>query len=257
VEIRDKTAVVTGASSGIGAAVSIELARRGAVVVAVARRKDKLEATVQACQRWSPRSVALPADVADRDTCRRVIAEAASHGDQPVEILVNNAGISPAEEPLVHPVDDLERVLGVNFLTPVYLTEAVLPHMVAVGRGSIINVTSVSGYLPNPGEPAYGATKAALSRWSHGMAIELAGTGVHVGVLSPGPIDTEIWTDTGTEYGGKLYSPEVVARAAVRMIEREQVHVTSPRHFGAVGAVYPLVGRPMRWGLRRFAKRQG
>jgi short-subunit dehydrogenase len=86
------------------------------------------------------------------------------------------------------------------------------------------------------------------------MAVELAGTGVHVGVLSPGPIDTEIWDNTGTAYGGKLYSPLVVARACARMIEREQVHVTVPRRFGMVGAMYPLVGRPMRWGLRRYAQ---
>jgi short-subunit dehydrogenase len=173
----------------------------------------------------------------------------------PVDILVNNAGISPAEDPIHHTVEDVEHVMGVNFLSAVYLTGLVLPTMVTRGRGSIVNVTSVSGYVPNPGEPAYGASKAALSRWSHGLAVDLAGRGVHVGVLSPGPIDTEIWTHTGTEYSGKLYPPTVVAEAACTMIEREQVHVTVPRRFGAVGAMYPLVGRPMRWGLRRYANR--
>jgi short-subunit dehydrogenase len=125
--------------------------------------------------------------------------------------------------------------------------------MVARGRGSIVNVTSVSGYVPTPGEPAYGASKAALSRWSHGLAVELHGTGVHVGVLSPGPIDTEIWDHTGNEYSGKLYPATVVADAVVRMIEKGVVHQTVPRRFGLVSAVYPLVGRPFRWGLRRYA----
>jgi short-subunit dehydrogenase len=85
------------------------------------------------------------------------------------------------------------------------------------------------------------------------LAIDLADTGVHVGVLSPGPIDTEIWYGDTAGYGGKLYAPEVVARATARMIERGQIHMTVPRHFGAVGVLYPLVGRPMRWGLRRYA----
>jgi short-subunit dehydrogenase len=252
--IRGTTAIVTGASSGIGAAVAAELACRGAVVVAVARREDKLAVTVATCRQWSPRSVGVPGDVADRAACERVVARAVEHSGGAVEILVNNAGISPSEDPVHRAVEDVETVLGVNFLGPVYLTGAVLPQMVADGRGSIVNVTSVSGYLPNPEEPAYGASKAALSRWSHGLAVDLAGTGVHVGVLSPGPIDTEIWHHTGTEYRGKLYSPLVVARACARMIEREQIHITVPRRFGAVGALYPLLGRQMRWGLRRYAQ---
>jgi short-subunit dehydrogenase len=255
VEIQDRVAIVTGASSGIGAAVAVELARRGAVVVAVARRQARLDDTVARCQRWSPTSLALVADVADRATCERIAGVAAVRGGGPVEILVNNAGISPPEQPLRHAADDVERVVGINFLAAVYLAGAVLPAMVERGRGSIVNVTSVSGYVPNPGEPAYGASKAALSRWSHGLAVDLASTGVHVGVLSPGPINTEIWDNTGTHYNGRLYAPELVARAVARMIEHEQTHRTVPRRFGAVGALYPIVGRPMRWGLRRFGQK--
>ena len=76
---------------------------------------------------------------------------------------------------------------------------------------------------------------------------------MHVGVLSPGPIDTEIWEHTGNEYRGKLFPATVVADGVVRMIEKGLVHLTVPRRFGAVGAMYPLVGRPLRWGLRRYA----
>ena len=143
--------------------------------------------------------------------------------------------------------------MAVNFFGPIYLADAVLAGMLERRRGSIVNVTSVSGYVPTPGEPAYGASKAALSRWTHGLALELHGTGVHAGVLSPGPIDTEIWEHTGNEYHGKLFPPSVVADGVVHMIEHELVHMTVPRRFGAVGAVYPLVGRPLRWGLRRYA----
>jgi len=143
--------------------------------------------------------------------------------------------------------------MGVNFFGAIYLADAVLPGMMARGHGSIVNITSVAGYVPTPDEPAYGASKAALSRWSHGLAIALHDTGVHVGVLSPGPIDTEIWEHTGNEYHGKLFPATVVADGIVRMIEKRLVHLTVPRRFGAVGAMYPLVGRPVRWGLRRYA----
>lgn len=254
-QINGRVAIVTGASSGIGAATAVELARKGAIVVAVARREGKLASTVERCRRWSPRSLAVTGDVADRAACQRVVAQAEACGDGRVDILVNNAGISPPEDPVHHAAEDIERVLGVNFLGPVFLTDALLPAMVDRGQGSIVNVTSVSGYVPNPGEPAYGATKAALSRWSHGLAVQLAGTGVHVGVLSPGPIDTEIWQSTGAGYGGRLYPPELVGRAVVRMIEQGLTHLTVPRRFGAVAALYPVMGRPMRWGLRRYAAR--
>jgi hypothetical protein len=130
---------------------------------------------------------------------------------------------------------------------------AALPNLLKRGAGSIVNVTSVAGYLPNALEAAYGASKAALSRWSHGLSVDLFETGVHVGVLSPGPIQTEIWSDPDEDYHGKMYPPEIVADGVVRMVERRLVHLTVPRQFGAIGVMYPLAGRPMRWGIRRYA----
>jgi short-subunit dehydrogenase len=153
-------------------------------------------------------------------------------------------------------VDEIERVMAVNFFGAVYLTTAALPGMLERCHGTIVNVTSVAGYVPNAGEAAYGASKAALSRWSHGLAVDLVGTGVHVGVLSPGPINTPIWSrDEELSYTGKLYPPEVVARGVAKMIERQLTHLTVPRRYGAVGALYPILGRPMRWGIRRYEAR--
>ena len=252
VKINGAIAIVTGASSGIGAATAVGLAERGATVIGVARREDRLAETIAACQRHNAACIAHAGDVASRAFATEVVADANARFGR-VDLLVNNAGISPAEDPVHHAADDVDTIMAVNFFGPIYLADAVLPGMVARGRGSIVNVTSVSGYVPTPGEPAYGASKAALSRWSHGLAVELHGTGVHVGVLSPGPIDTEIWEHTGNEYHGKLYPASVVADGVVRMIEKGQIHRTMPRRFGAVGAVYPLVGRPFRWGLRRYA----
>ena len=252
--IRDSVAVVTGASSGIGAATAHALAERGATVVAVARRKDRLDETVEQCRRFTSASMARPGDVADRAFADDVVRDAQQQFGR-VDIVVNNAGISPGEDATERAVDDAERIMAVNFFGAVHFAAAALPGMLERGAGSIVNVTSVSGYVPAPGEPAYGASKAALSRWSHGLSLDVHGTGVHVGVLSPGPIDTEIWSHTGTEYEGKLYPPTVVSDGVMRMIERERTHMTVPRRFGAVAALYPLFGKPMRWGIRKYAAR--
>jgi short-subunit dehydrogenase len=247
-----RVAVVTGASSGIGAAVATDLARRGASVVAVARRADRLADVVDTCRTSSPDSFAHPADVSSRASCDEIIATAERRLGS-VDILVNNAGISNHKPAMRTAVEEVERLMAVNFFAPVYLSMAALPGMIERRQGSIVNITSVAGYVPNPGEAAYGASKAALSRWSHGLAVDLDGTGVHVGVVSPGPIDTEIWSlDEEQSYAGKLYPPQVVADAVAKVIERRITHLTAPRRYGAVGALYPLIGRPMRWGIRRY-----
>jgi len=257
VQIAGSAALVTGASSGIGAATAQELARRGARVAVVARRLEKLEETANACRRHSAESFAYAGDVADRTFCESAVAKVTETFGR-VDIIVNNAGISLHKHSAEATVEDIEGVMAVNFFGPVYLTSAALPGMLERRRGSVVNVTSVAGYVPNPKEGAYGASKAALSRWSHGLSVDLHGSGVHVGVLSPGPIDTEIWLSEGEEpYAGKLFSPSVVARGVARMVEREATHMTVPRRFGAVGALYPLFGRPMRWGMRRYQPDEG
>jgi short-subunit dehydrogenase len=248
---RGRVAVVTGASSGIGAATALALARKGARLVLVARRADLLDGVVRDCVGQGASATALAADVTDASTPELVVKTAeSSYG--PVDILVNNAGLGMAVPAATTSLADVRRVFEVNFFGAVALALAVLPGMLERRRGSVVNVTSVSGYVPNPGEAPYGATKAALSRWSHGLAIELAGSGVHVGVVSPGPIDTDM-APGADEYKGKLYPPSVVADAIVRSVEREQVHRTAPRVFGAASAMYPVLGGPFRWGIRRFA----
>ena len=251
-KIKGAVAIVTGASSGIGAATAVGLAQRGATVIGVARREDKLADTIAACQKHQPDCVAHAGDVSSRAFADEVVAAAEERFGR-VDILVNNAGISPPEDAVHHAADDAEAILAVNFFGPIFLAGAVLPGMVDRHKGSIVNVTSVSGYVPAPGEPAYGASKAALSRWSHGVSIDLHKTGVHVGVLSPGPIDTEIWEHTDSDYNGKLFPATFVADGVARMIEKELVHMTVPRRFGATSALYPVVGRPFRWGIRRYA----
>jgi short-subunit dehydrogenase len=248
-------AIVTGASSGIGAATAVELAQQGADVVAVARRADRLEDVVERCRRHRPASFAVAADVADPTACTELVRRV-ERDTSGVAILVNNAGIPMRRHARELTMADIRRVTEVNYFGAVQLTLQALPGMLERRRGAIVNVTSVSGYVPVPRAAAYGGSKAALSRFTHGLAIDLAGSGVWAGVVSPGPIDTEIWEHgQQAQYQGRVYPPEVVARDITRSIQRRRTHVTSPRQYGLMGALYPLIGRPLRSGLRRFGQK--
>lgn len=256
VDLREAVTVVTGASSGIGAATAEAFARKGASVVCVARRADRLTETVTRCAVAGGRGHAVAVDVASDGAAELILAEARERYG-PVDVLVNNAGIPLHRDAAATSAEEIEHVFAVNYFAAVRLTMAVLPSMLDRRRGSVINVTSVAGYLPNPQESAYGASKAALSQWSHGLAIDLHNRGVHVGVVSPGPIETEIWGLTDLKYGGKRFPAAVVADAIVGAVERGRVHVTAPRRFGMFPAMYPLTGRAFRWGLRRYARAVG
>ncbi|MGQ0434616.1 MAG: SDR family NAD(P)-dependent oxidoreductase [Microthrixaceae bacterium] len=254
-KINGSVALVTGASSGIGAATAVELARRGATVVVTARREAELEASADRCRAHAPDSIAITGDLGLAGEGDRIVAAATDKLGR-VDIVVNNAGISLHRHALGTSAADVEHVMRINFLSAVQTTMAALPDMVARGRGSIVSITSVAGYIPNPNESAYGASKAALHLWSHGLGVDLHGTGVHVGVLSPGPIDTPIWEldETPSSYTGKKFPPEVVAVGVAKMIEGATAHATVPRRFGAVGPMYtlPLIGRAVRRGLIAF-----
>lgn len=253
--ITGSIALVTGASSGIGRATAVELARRGATVVVTARRESELEETAALCRAYAPDSFAVVSDVSERAEAERPVHEALSRLGS-VDIVVNNAGISTRKPAADTTVEDIERVMAVNFFGAVYTTMAALPFMLDRAMGSVVNVGSVAGYIPNPKESAYGASKAALSLWSHGLSVDLDGSGVHVGVLSPGPIDTEIWEkdENPAAYAGRKFPVETVAEGAARMVEKELRHLTVPRRYGAVGVMYAMPGltRAVRRGIIRF-----
>jgi short-subunit dehydrogenase len=198
VQIQGSNVVVTGASSGIGAALARRLAAAGATVGIVARREDRLAEVLADCQKDAPRSRMWVADLADLERAEALVAEAWDAFGH-LDALVNNAGVPMRRHTTKLDADTLEWVMKVNFLAPARMTMALLPRMVGRGSGTIVNVSSVAGRLGNANEAAYSASKFALCGWSEAIAVDLWGTGVDVRLVNPGPIDTEIWDLPGND----------------------------------------------------------
>ena len=192
-QFESKKVLVTGASSGIGAALAEALTVEGAVVGICARRADRLNETLDKCRQHSPESQMWVVDLSVPDEVDRLASVALSELGG-VDILVNNAGI-PKRRHVTHlDPDTVESVMAINYLSPVRLTLALLPHMLERGSGLVVNVASVAATLSSPGESAYDASKAALAVFSEAMAIDLWDTGVSTMVVYPGLFDTELFS---------------------------------------------------------------
>jgi len=204
-----RVAVVTGASSGIGRAIALTLAERGATVVGLARRKDLLDELAPALGRRTRGSGTAVCDVGDADAYVATL-EAVRREHDRIDILVNNAGVD-----LMLPVpggglDTVRRVFDVNFFATVAGTLAVVPGMVERGWGVVVNVSSDTARAPEPKQGAYAASKAAISAFSESVAHEVAPQGVHVHVLYPAWVPTAMGL-SGNEDGGSL-PPKMVRR---------------------------------------------
>ena len=193
VDFTGQRVLVTGASSGIGAGLAEEFARRGAVVGICARRKARLEEVLARCRAHSPGSRMWVTDMADSSQVD-LLASAALEELGGVDVLVNNAGIPKRRKITDLDLGTVKSVMNVNYFSAVNLTLALLPSMLAQHHGSIINVSSIAATLSSPGEAAYDASKAALTAFSEAMAVDVWETGVKVLVVYPGLVDTELFS---------------------------------------------------------------
>ncbi|MGH9211469.1 MAG: SDR family NAD(P)-dependent oxidoreductase [Acidimicrobiales bacterium] len=221
VELTGSRVLVTGASSGIGAATAILLAERGATVGLVARRADRLDAVLDRCRVHAPESQRWTADLSDLTTAA-LVADQAWRAFGGLDVVVNNAAMPKRRRAAELTIVEIDQVIRTNFLSPTQVTLQLLPRLVAAGRGVVVNVSSLAGRVGVPGEPAYSASKFALCGWTESLAIELAGTGVEVRLVVPGAIDTEIWDQPDNDppiYDGPKEPAEAVAEAIARAIE--------------------------------------
>jgi short-subunit dehydrogenase len=213
--------LVTGASSGIGAATARLLAREGHTVGIVARRAERLAEVLADCHAaGSAGSRMWAADLADLAVAEQVARDAWDAFGH-LDVLVLNAGIPMRRHTTRLSVADIEHVMRVNFFSPAAMTLAVLPRMIERGAGVIVNVASVAGRLGNANEAAYSASKFALCGWAEATAVDLWDTGVKVRLVNPGPIDTEIWDLPDNDppiYTGPKVPPEEVAAGILAAI---------------------------------------
>ena len=210
----DTAALVTGASSGIGAAIARELAERGHGLVLVARRKDRLEALAEELSgEFGVRAEAVGCDLGKAASRQRLPPRVESLGLE-VSVLINNAGF--ATNGPFHEADSARELEQVRVLveTPVALTSAFLPQMVRRGRGAILNVASTAGMQPLPYSAGYSSAKAYVLTFSEALHQELHGSGVTVTVLAPGPVTTDFWQISGWEVAGGQSFEHAVPRPA-------------------------------------------
>ena len=195
--LRGKTALVTGASSGLGADFARQLAERGCHLILVARRLEALQALKQEIEgRYSVSVTLYPADLAEVDAPRRLYERVQASG-QTVDVLVNNAGLGLFGEFLQIPWERQRQMLELDMVTVVHLTKLFLNDMVARNFGYVLNVGSTGSFQPTPGYAAYAAAKSFILSFSEALHYELRQTGVHCTVVCPGMTRTEFFQVAG------------------------------------------------------------
>jgi len=230
-----KSALVTGASRGIGRAIAAALAKEGwPVCVNYLQRRDAAEELVSELRSQGRAAMAFQADVADRRAVEDMV-RAASEALGPVELLVNNAGIS--HQGLFQDTGDdaWDRLLAVNLTGPRNAILAVLPHMLSEKRGCIVNISSIWGLRGGSCETAYACTKAAVVGLTRSLALELAPSGIRVNCVAPGCIETDMVRTLGAETQamlveetplGRLGRPEDIGEAVAFLASEKASFIT-------------------------------
>ena len=186
-----KAVAITGASSGIGEATAVALAREGASVALGARRRDRIDALAARIEEAGGTAVALEVDVSDEEQARAFVTGAAERLGR-LDVLINNAGVM-----LLGPVEqgdpgDWRRMVEVNLLGLLYCTHAALPIMREQGSGDILNISSIAGRFARAGSAVYNLTKFGVNAYSEGLRQEVTEGGIRVMVVEPGFVDTEL-----------------------------------------------------------------
>jgi short-subunit dehydrogenase len=233
---KDKVVVITGASSGIGRATALMLAKRGAHLVLAARREEPLDELAVRCEALGVRCLVVPTDVSDASAVRALATQAIEAFGH-IDGWVNNAGVYLIGRLEETPDDAFRQVMETNFFGTVYGSRAALAQFRHQGRGVLINISSVFGTAAGPYVSAYAASKFAVRGFSSAVRQEFEGTGIHVCTILPASVDTPLWKNSANYTGWRarpvepIYSPERVAHAVVRMLAKpKREHFIGPVH---------------------------
>lgn len=231
-DFKDQVILITGASSGIGQRLAIDLAAKGATVVGCGRSQERLQETLSEIKRISPSSAVHRCDVSDPVQVKRLIQDVLAEFGK-IDILINNAGFGSHQSFVDSPLDKIEAIVRTNYLGTVYCTKEVLPSMIQKRSGHIVNISSVAGKIGTPNMASYCATKFALIGLSESLYHELKPLGIHVSVICPGPVRTKfrlLFDDLAPGAPAFLVlNVERVSRAVIRAIESKKFEVILPR----------------------------
>jgi short-subunit dehydrogenase len=214
--LRNAVVLITGASSGIGAATALAFAKRRSRLSLCARRLDRLEAIAQRCRDLGAPAVTVRrADVRHQPEAAAFV-EAALREFERIDVLVNNAGLGWTGRLEEMPPEKAQEMVETNLLGTTWCCQAALPAMLAAKRGVIVNVASAAAFRPAPYSSLYSATKAGLAAFGHALRGELSGTNVKVCTVYPGVTRTEFFATSGSRMVGPVYSTDWVANLIVR-----------------------------------------
>ncbi|MFG2455726.1 SDR family NAD(P)-dependent oxidoreductase [Streptomyces sp. NPDC048523] len=259
IEYRHQTVIVTGASSGLGAEFAQQLAARGADLVLVARRADRLQSLADDLTRTHGVTVTVIArDLGLPDAGRTLRAELESRGIHATG-LVNNAGFGTHGAFRDEDPERLQSMIALNVAALVDLSRAYIDPLTSAGNGFLINVASLLGYQPTPYLGVYGATKAFVLSFTESLWEETHGTGLRVLAVCPGAVETEFYDAAGSQsadYGSKRVTADHVVRAALDTLDRRSAPpsvITNGRPLALAGRFLPrrTVVRAMGWTARR------
>jgi short-subunit dehydrogenase len=251
---RNKVAVITGASSGIGAATARKLAKQGLVVILVARREERLQTLAAEIREAGGHAEVITADLSQESERQRVYAQVEAEYGQ-ADVLINNAGLGWYGYGVEMPWTIASEILQVNVTAAVHFTLLFIKKMRSLGTGHIINIGSISGSLPSQGVAVYGATKSFLDNFTTALYRELAGTKLHISVVRAGPVFTEFDDNVANLNGGMHLPTERIGVSADMVANRIWKLLEHPRRVIYIPtwlAITPYIENSFGWLIDRL-----
>ena len=260
-DFEDKTVVITGGSEGVGAAAARRFAAAGANLVLVARGRKNLDKMAEELH-GQARVMTVPMDVTDVDACINMLKKARFEFEG-VHVLVNNAGLHKRGPTMSIDHEDLGRMIDVNLRAPIVLSRLALPFIKESGGGAIINVASLAGRTPVSGAATYSASKFGLRAFTFALGEELAGEGIKIAAVSPGPVDTGFIMSsldevTDLTFSQPLSTADQVAEQIMKLCTNDSRERSMPPVSGlltTVSYLFPAIARLLQPALAARGRR--